>query len=96
MRSRRPSRHGAQTVSYFLLLDCKSITYYKRTRGVKGGREGRTRVRERHRRNTYGGNYLSWALLKTKKKKRTDVRKKMTGVITSPEATDKKSSCLKT
>jgi hypothetical protein len=40
MRSRRPSRHGEQTVSYFLLQDCKSITYNGRTRGVKERERG--------------------------------------------------------
>jgi hypothetical protein len=33
MRSRRCLLHGEQTVSYFLLQDCKYLTYKRRLRG---------------------------------------------------------------
>jgi hypothetical protein len=39
MRSRRCLLHGEQTVSYFLLQDCKKLTYKRRPRRVKEGRE---------------------------------------------------------
>ena len=43
-RSRRCLLHGEQTVSYFLLQDCKKLTYKRRPRGVK------ERVKERENR----------------------------------------------
>ena len=41
MRSRRCLFHGKQTVSYFLLQDCKELTYNRR-----GSRRGRIRESE--------------------------------------------------
>ncbi len=37
MRSRRCLLHGEETVSSFLLQDCKKVTYKRRPRGVKEG-----------------------------------------------------------
>jgi hypothetical protein len=79
MRSHRPSHHGEQTVSYFLLEDCKYLNLQKETEGGHGEEERREQGRERHTEgtNTYAGNDE-----RNKERKISDVRKKMTRVIT--------------
>ncbi len=76
MRSRRPSRHGAQTVSYFLLLDCKSITYYKRTRGVKERERGENKGERETQKEHLWRKLLELGAIENKKKKKNGCTEK--------------------